>query len=169
MREAKFDAAKIAQYCRENTIGDAMLAFGCSRATVTNACEAHGVALLNKSAAERRKVAEWVKENNASISEATFKFGMTRNRVGSACKENGVTPKEEISDYKPPIARSTLEVLCMLLQGYQAAEIAKAFAVSRQRVSHIKQQAIEARILGDEALIVCTPKVNNESEQVPNE
>lgn len=158
VRGPKFDAAEIAKYCCGKTVDDAVLAFGCSRATVINACSAHGVDLTSKAAETRGKIAQWVKDNNASVPEAASKFGTSRKRVGYACKEHGVTPRLAESDYSPPIARSTFEILCLLLQGHGGSEIAEEFGVSRQRVGQIKKRAVEAGIMGDDAVVVFSLK-----------
>lgn len=157
-RNAKFSSKQIAEYCRDNTVSDAMIAFNCSRSTVTNACMAHGVTQLSKPAMFRRQIAQWVKDNNASISEATLNFQTSRNRVGQACKENGIVPRSEVNDYDPPVSRSNFEILLLLMQGYSQADIAREFGISRQRVEQIQKRAIEAKILGKDAVIVWSLK-----------
>lgn len=149
---AKFDDKAIAEYCKVNTWQDAAIVFGCSRATVTAACAKHSVIPKNKCAIERAAIAEWVKERNASVSDAVKKFNSSRQRVLAACRENNVTPCAE--DSQQVASRSTFEVLALLIQGYTSTQIAAEFHVSHQRINQIRKNAEYAELIGDNSIVV---------------
>lgn len=153
VKNAKFDSKAISEYCRTHSTSEAARHFQCSLATAINACTTHGVQSLSATEVFRKKVAQWVQENNASLKDAARHFNATPNRVRAACNAYGVTPRTEIPNHKAPVARSTFEILALLIQGYGPTSIAEEFCVAKQRISQIKTNALAAGLLGDHAII----------------
>lgn len=154
----KFNPKEIAEYCRTNSWQDACKVFGCSRHTVANACQVFDVVAKNKSAMKRMAMAEWIKDKDASGSEASHHFGVSRATILLACAEHGVKLAIEPSKFDPPVPRSNFEVLAFLLQGYTQTQIAKEIGVSRQRIEQVQKQATLAGLFGPDAIVQLKPK-----------
>ena len=164
-RTSTFDAKELAERCKNSTPEDTAKEFGCSLSTVINACRVHGVQVITKASADRKKIAAWVGENDATIADAVRHFGCSRNRIGQACKDHGVSPRKEESTFNPPSPRSNFEILAMLMQNYIPSDIAREMAVSRQRVDQIKANAEAVGLLGENAIVVLKASVKVSDEK----
>lgn len=134
----KFDPSTIAEFCKTHTISEATQKFKCSTSTARNACAQYGVEMITRAQQRRRDIADWVKDNNATVSEAASQFSTSRTRVLRSLTDNGVTPKQETSSgYKTPVSLSNFEIVRMVLCGYRTSEIVDEHAVSRERVAQI--------------------------------
>ena len=162
-RPATYDTKTLAEYARTHTWQQTAAKFGCSRSTVENACSQHGVQSPNKTQMTRKRIADWVRENNATISDAMREFGCSRHRAAVACNENGVQPSVADRLENVPVALSNFEVLRFLIEGYSGAKIAEEMFVSRQRIDQIRARAEQAGLFGPDAVIQLKPNhgVNN--------
>ena len=93
-------------------------------------------------AERRRRIAEHVRDNGCSISEAARHFGVSVNMVRDSCHEHGVAFTDGRS--AQPLGVSTYRIILALLKGEEQASVSRRMRVSPQRVSEIAGSLREA-------------------------
>lgn len=152
-RSYSFDSVAIAEFCKTNSDIAAQIKFGCSRATISNACRTHGVVPRSEPDIRRKRIADWIMDGQGSrtIEDAINEFKVSRNRVVSACRQFGVTVVS-VKDTRQ-VARGSLEILAMLWSGLSQSDISLELCVSRQRVEQVQRAAEAHRLFGENSIV----------------
>jgi hypothetical protein len=151
-----YDMQEISECCKAHTLEEVSRKYDCLLATVRNACETFEVRAVSKPQKDRKVIADWVRDNRATLKQAAERFKCSKTRVRSACLENGVEARVAINGPRP-IGVSTLEVVAMLIRGYTYESIAEEFCMSKQRVHQISEAAKKAQLLGTHAIVNLRP------------
>ena len=144
-RKPTFDAKAIAEECKTRDWVEVMEEFGCSRATVSNACQLYGVPMVGKNMLKARLVKKFIEDNpGCGIADVAAATGVTQQTIYRYCDTYGFEPPVK----RPKtVARSTFEILKQMIDGHRDVDIAQEFFVSRQRVNQIRVEAERAGIL----------------------
>ena len=161
-RTATFDSKVIAEYAKTHTVEETRLHFKCSHTTVMQACQVHEVEPVTQAVQRRQEHADWVRKNNATLTEACKHFGVTSQRIVHACQVHGVELKPEPRDKLTPVSYTNFEILAFLLAGYTQTQVAEEMCVSRQRIQQIRQRAEQARLIGPSAFVEVKPTAETE-------
>lgn len=153
-RKATFDAKIVSDYAGIHGEVSAMNYFGCSRATVRNACMRYGVTLPKQPRPTdtlHREIANYISQGN-TIEEACTKYSLRPITIKEACRKNGVMLARKSNP--PAFSTTTFEALRMILLGHEDSSIARELFITRERVRQIRLGAIAANLHGPEAIVV---------------
>lgn len=145
-RVPTFDSKAIAEACKEKSWQDVQADFGCSRATVSNACHVYGVPQYSKARSKAQLLGSYLTENpTATLREVSVLLDMSTITIRKYCQKYGFAapPLGE----KRVASQSTFEVVAHLMRGMNQADIAGELFMSRQRVQQIHKAAEAAGIL----------------------
>lgn len=139
----KFDSKKIAKACVKATVEDVRNKFGCSVATVYNACREHGVVPFGGSERKPEIVRKYIEANpEATIVDVAAALSIHSDTIKRYCEKYGFTPALPSSR----VSLSTFEILHKLLTGHSQSNISRDFSVSRQWVHQVQVAAKQAGI-----------------------
>ncbi len=121
---------------RRTTASEAAAEFGVTLGTILAICRDSRIVPPNKPTLTRRKYAEYVTENECSITAAALHWGVSRGVVRQACSEWNVKVSPRAHQDISPSTYFILGLLQNTTLTYQ--EIAERAGVARQRVHNIK-------------------------------
>lgn len=160
--KAIYDSKEIAEFCKTHTPQEAEAHFRCSRSTVSNACRAFDVIPMSRPSQKRQEMADWAKENEATIEMFCKRYKVSSKRALAIYKEFDLPVQYDKAPGRP-ISPTQFEVLALLFQGFRQCEIADSLNVSRQRVEQIQRMAEKFNLLGPTAVAQPVSKRDSES------